>query len=475
MTIPTAAPIAIVGISNPGGGSTVRFHTSSPHGLVAGQSSVAIGGCRDVSGVLLYGAATPALVVVTNAPVTYTSDSTHFDITSTFEAGYSYGGGVWAVGGEISHVPLTTLDAQLALRVTDKTGDNISGQYVMAEGVATSEPGASILTEVAGAEIIFESGIEPVLGDGDDWQLLPPRIRSIMISPSEVMNEYNVDAFGMFGFSGQLVTSGFNGGTCAVSDITTVDADPTSTIRDIWIPLTRIHDKSVLVAATLYFFPSPDFVSVGANAVPTTTPTLQIFRINPSTDVTLTSLAANGAVVFPAPTSMASYATNPAIGASGLVLPDVILIGQEVPVLAGAQLIDSVGNVFQVTSGTNTSDTVPFPVIAIAPAAPAPFMGANTDHAQGDTLTWIGTPPTGLTQTATVAAGGLAGGLNSGYAQKLIFTPDSDLAIIDQSSYIYLLRITDDNVGFSNGYGNLSTCYSGVRLDFANITNLGPQ
>ena len=462
MTIPTSAPYAITAVANSSGFFVLTLSTGVP----AGTTTVTIDGAVTATGTPVTGLnGTHTVTGVVGANIA---------LSTSYSAGWSFGGGVWLAGGQLTSSVLTSVDAKLPLRATDKTGDTISGQYQMTGGIVESSPTNSILTTVAGAEIITAGGgAAYILGDDDDVQLLPVRTRSIMVSPMEALNEYGVEVIANWGFSGAAVANS-GGGSFPVCDVSSFASPPTSTVRDFWIPLSRLHDKATLIAATLFFFPDPYAVTTYAcTNIPTVLPTLQVFRLNPSSDLSLTSLAANGAAVFPTPTSLASYCISQAIGASGAVNPTFTFAGSTIQVPAGALLTDAAGNRFRVTAGALYQAGTPVPVQAIAPAT-GPFMGANTGHSQGDTLTWE-SAPNGAGPTASVAAGGLTGGLNAGYAQQLVFTPDAGLATIDMSTYVYCLRFTDDNVPFANGTQNVSTCYSGIRLDFGGIASLAPQ
>ena len=486
MTIPTNTPVTVAALTNSGGHYEVQ--TGAPHGIPLGGGTVTIDGVRDTT--------TGALITGINGThaVTYV-DPTHFLTTVAFASVTFFGGGVWLQGLELPSSQLTSFDGALATMVTDKTGDTILGSasitVTATPGMIASTPTSSVLTNNPVAFIIDLSS-HITLGDNDDVQLLPPRTRSIMLSCLETFDDYGNEAISNYGFSGASNLSGqftidnngnfniFDGfttgakGVFGVSDSKLIANTPTSSIRNFWIPLTRVHDKATLLAATLLFFPSPYTTLAGAANVPTILPTLQIFRINPALDITLTSLSANGAAVFPTPKSLAAYGTTPAVAATGNVVPSFVLLGEnQIAVQAGTKLTDSANNVFQVTIGGNYELGDVIPVTSVAPSS-GTFFGGNTNHIAGDVLTWAN-PPAGMQPTVVVATGGLAGGLSPGYAQQLVFTPDQSKAVIDQSTYVYVALITDDNVCYSNSVTNCATCYAGLRLDFGNITSMSPQ
>lgn len=453
MTIAPVSPIAVVAVTNRTGNYEIQ--TSIPHGII-GTAIVVVAGCRNVFGALQTGL---------NLNATATAiDATHFYFaTSSFSAGYSFGGSVWVGATRVLSSTLTRFDSYLATRVVDKTGDTLFGQYSMtgSPSVLASGAASKIVAAVPGSKIYTVATAKFVLGDNDDFQLTPPRTRTILLSTLEAMNAFGDDGVVV----GQQAQIGF-GVTSASTGL--VDEQR---IENFWLPLTRLHDKATLVRATLLFFPG----AVGNLTLPTTFPTLQLFRLNPSTDVVATSLAASGAVTFGTPSSAAAYAQTAAVGASGN-LTLATLNGGTAKVNASTQLKDASGNLFQVTASGTYAAGAPIPIQAIAPASPAVFYGANTNHSAGDVLSWISTP-TNCTPTIPVATGGLTGGLNAGYAQTLVFTPDPALAVIDQSTYVYFLRFTDDNLATVNAIGNanLNTLYTAVRLEFSNITSLSPQ
>jgi hypothetical protein len=450
MTVPAVSPVRVVAVSNLAGAFEVQ--TDKPHGLSNGQLCT-IGGCRNASGALVSGLnGTHSAILV---------DSTHFWFTSSYVSGYSFGGSVWGNGAKVTSSTLTAFDSNLAARVVDKTGDVLFGQYTASgsPGVAVATAGASILTTVAGAQVTTSGSAEFILGDNDDVQLLPARTRSIMVSALEAMNQYGDDGI----VFGQQLTSAM--GAASFTNGTTNTA-----IEKFWIPLSRLHDKATLLRATLLFFPSPFLATF---TLPTVLPTFQLFRINPSTDVSLTSLAAVGAATFPTPSTAAAYAQAPAVGASGNFTLGTLNNGSAA-INAGNQLEDAAGNLFRVTTSGTYQSGDPVPVQAIAPASPAVFYGANTNHSSGDTLSWV-QAPANCQQGQTVATGGLTGGLNAGYAQTLVFTPDAGMGLIDQSTYVYLAVITDDNVATVNADYGMNTLYTAIKLDFGSITSLSPQ
>jgi hypothetical protein len=450
VTIPTSSPVSVLAVTNNAG--SAQFQTSPAHGL-ANLQIATVAGCRNVSGALVAGYNGAATVTVI--------DAYNFTISAAYVGGapgYSFGGGVWATGAELTSAELTEFDSKLALRATDKTGDALSGQYTLSgtPGILISDPTAQVVTNSPGSQIVTSgAGVKYLLGDGDDVVLDPPRPRSIFISMTEALNEYGSDAIQ---FGQQL------------APVMTVQSNNTSSTPTVfWLPLSRLHDGAILVAATLYFFPSPGFPDLP----PTVMPTLQLFRMDPSADVALTSLAANGPAVFPFPASPKSYAETPPVPASGFVTPSFLLIGETVQIAAGQLLGDAAGNTFKVKVSGNYTASTPVPIVAVAPAT-GTFFAANGNDAGGTVLTWA-SAPSGLGPTATVTAAGLSGGLNSFYAQKLVFTPDSSLSVINQNTYVYVAKVTDDDITNANGGVAVNTAYAGIRLDFAGITSLAPQ
>lgn len=433
---------ASTGVSNVGGNYAIQ--TTLAHGL-ASTNIAALGGFRDASG--------NEIAALTGSFVVTVINPNQFTIPVAYAAGYSFGGSVWAKGSQLRSGELTAFDAQLALLVADKTGDALAGQYAMLGGVVASDPTSSVLTNSRLAAIeTANSGARILLGDNDDVQLLPVRTRSIFISPLEAMNEYGNDGVTIssvgLGASGRI-----DGG-----------------IQNFWIPLSRLHDKATLVMVTLFFFPGAYFDGL---LPPTVTPTLQIYRNNPSASTSMTPLASAGPAIFPTPASAASYAQTPAVGSSGNITLNFFAADVTANVGSAQIFEDGTGNQFQVTTAGNYGPGDLIPVQAIAPAAPNTFLGANTNHSAGDSLSWVGALPVGVT-SASVAAGGLVGGLNAGYAQTLVWTPDAGMGVIDQSTYVYTLLLTDDNATASNGFP-VQTNFAGIRLDFGNITAMTPQ
>ena len=279
---------ASTGVSNVGGDYAIQ--TVLAHGL-ASTNIVALGGFRDASG--------NEIAALTGSFVVTVVNPNQFTIPVAYAAGYSFGGSVWAKGSQLRSSQLTAFDAQLALLVADKTGDALAGQYAMLGGVVASDPTSSVLTNSRLAAIeTANSGARILLGDNDDVQLLPVRTRSIFISPLEAMNEYGVEG----------ITLGNGLGAVSVAD------GSSSSVQNFWIPLSRLHDKATLLRATLFFFPVAYFDGL---LPPTVTPTLQIYRNNPSTSTAMTPLASAGPAIFPTPASAASYTQTPAVGSSG--------------------------------------------------------------------------------------------------------------------------------------------------------------
>lgn len=455
--IGSISPIAVAAVTNNGG--FYEIACTEPHGITSGDS-VTIAGCRNASG---------ALIAALNATYTVTLfDSTHFNIPVSYAAGYSDGGAVWVGGSTVSSATLTSFDTVLATRVVDKTGDVLFGQYTMTHGypsINATGAGSSILTTVAGAKIQAAGGINFVLGDGDDVVLLPPRSRTIMVSCTEVLNQYGVD--------GAMFSAGYlNDLGTPLGIASTTDGVIDTSVKKFWIPLTRMHDKAVLTSATLFFFPSPiaaDF------RLPTVFPTFALYRLDPATDTLSTCMAATGIVPFAAPKTAAAYGQTPAVGASGSITLATVN-GGSASLVAGQQLFDAAGNLFQVvTSGTYAS-AAPVAVQAVAPPQPAVFRGGGTNHTEGDLLTWV-SAPANCQVNQPVGDGGLIGGLNAGYAQSIVFTPTGTFGEVDQSTYLYFAVITDDNFATANSTGNsnLNTVYTAIQLEFSDITAMTPQ
>ena len=448
MTIESSSPILIVAITNNAGNP--QFQTNVPHGMLGGTIGT-IAGCRNASGALMgtYNGASVVTVV----------DAYNFTTSTAYVAGYASGGGVWPTGAEVSSGELTGFDSKLALRVTDKTGDTLVGPVTLSgtPGVAVSDPAAQIVTNNPTSQIVtMGAGVKYNLGDGDDVDLYPPRTQSIFVSMTEALNEYGSDGIQ---FGQQLTNSMF---------VLSTNNGSTSIVQKFWLPLSRLRDKATLLRATLFFFPSP----YNAGLPPTVAPTLQLFRFNPVTDIALTSLAANGPATFPLPSAATSYGATPPVPSSGYFNPTFLTIGETVQLTAGQLLSDSSGNLFKVSLSGNYTASTPVPIVAVAPST-GTFYATNGNLAGGTPLTWSSTP-SGLGPTGTVAAAGLSGGLNGFYAQKLIFTPDASMSTIDQSTYAYVAKVTDDDVNYANGGTAINTAYSGILLDFGNIVSLTP-
>jgi hypothetical protein len=358
------------------------------------------------------------------------------------------------------HVPATTLtkfDSNLATLVTDKTGDTMFGAYTTADGIPVY---GSILANAPGAVITTSGNAVFKHGGSDDVVLNPPRSRTIVLSTLECFSESN-------------------GGSPPYANIVLCDTLPGvanvhgASGQAFWMPLTRVHFGAKLVSATLYFFPQNP--SPGTSLSPSVLPTLQLFRINPSTDVALTSLAASGPAVFPAPSSAAAYVTTAPKGSAGSFVLTT-LNGGTASILAGDQLTDGGVNFFQVTTSGLYADGALVPISAIVPAAPEVFYGAGTNHSPGDSIAWV-IAPTNCAIDQTVGPEGLTGGLNAGYAQSLTFNVDTGLGIID-SDYCYIAKFTDDNAttgGVLYAGPWAPTVYTALVLSFANILTLVAQ
>lgn len=501
MSISPVSPLAVKTVSSHAGAYSVE--TSIPHGIVGVDTAVSISGCRDASGVLMTALNGTHTAIVLSTTVFY--------FASTYAAGYthSFGGSVWVQSSKVTSATLTGFDSNLT-RAVDKTGDTIYGEYTSLVNPAIQvDSGGQVLTEVSGATF----GTTPygtfgniVLGDNDDIQLVPARSRSIMISPLESLTNYQPVSL-----YSNLATS------LSSSDLYPFGAeqyyDPTTNqgAQIFWIPLTRIHDKSTLVSATLYFFST---LQAGLT-IPSVFPTIQIFRINPSTSTSLTSLSDAGAAAFTLPTAstsayqytvtvnsgtlfqgsptvtyssatttttaggLAAYIQTPAIGASGGLLLSTGN-GGSATVSTNSILTDSSGNVFQTTTSGTYANGASINVQAIAPASPAVFYGSNTNHSSGDILTWV-SAPINCNQTLTVGPDGLTGGLDAGYAQSVTFVPDSDKATIDQTNYVYILKCTTDNAPKVNSLAlvpdgpDYASVLTGIKLTFSGITSLAAQ
>lgn len=95
---------------------------------------------------------------------------------------------------------------------------------------------------------------------------------------------------------------------------------------------------------------------------------------------------------------------RPAIGSTGLVTVTVSVASTLIT--AGMQLIDNVGLRYQVTVGGSYGNGQQVPVVAID-------AGKATNHANGDTLTWV-TAPAYTASTVTVGTPGGTDGLTGG-------------------------------------------------------------
>lgn len=99
---------------------------------------------------------------------------------------------------------------------------------------------------------------------------------------------------------------------------------------------------------------------------------------------------------------------RPAIGSSGVVTLSTSITGTTL-VVTGSQLIDAVGLRYQVAVGGSYANGAPIPVAAID-------TGKATNHANGDTLTWVTAPPFAASTVSVGTTGGtdgLTGGFDS--------------------------------------------------------------
>ncbi len=461
MSVPRVSPLTIigVGVGAPPYDSNFEIETNVAHGMTTGATVTIVGG-REASGILV-----PFL---NRTRTVHVVDSTHFTCDDpTYTAGWSFGGSVWVQGAKVSAGTLTAFDSLKAARIADTSGDTLVGGYVVAgSGTFAVAGGGTVLTETAGAMVETTSSGNIVLGDNDDVQLLPDRTRTILISTLEAMAESSPTA--------DQTDTGITLGPYAGQPFVTIGVQQnyipgtTTGVQNFWIPLTRLHDKATLVSATLLFFPR--LTTQSGLSLPTIYPTLQLFRSNPASQIEKTSMAVAGAAAFPVASSVASYTAPPAVGASGNISL-VTLNGGSAAIAAGSVLTDAAKNSFKVIASGTYANGAPVPILAQAPAYPAVFYGGTTNDAGGTVLTWA-SAPTNCAPTQLVAPAGLSGGLNAGYAQSLVFTPDAASSVIDQSTFVYSLLIQSDNACVVNASPYCATIFVAVSLLFNDITSL---
>jgi hypothetical protein len=448
VTTPTSSLRVVTGATN---ASPIIVSWTGPTGSVSVGSVVTIAGVRGND--------------AANGTFTLTSVSGGvgggtFQLDGTTGSGaYAGGGGIWIHGGEVTSAELTALDAKLAVRVTDKTGDEIRGQYTVAvaapvsldftgaqSGIVANAPGARVQT--AGAGRVY-------LRDGDEVQCNPHRTRTITVSCVEAFVDY-------YDAGGTEALIAFAAAKCGVAS-TKVSAQ-----QPFWLPMTRVHDGARLVKASLFFFPrASDSTQI---ALPSAYPTLELFRIDPSSQTASQSLSTLGAATFAGVDTAAEYALAPGVGAVGNLAFDVAVGGTKVAVNAGQLLVDASDNEFAVTTSGTYGRGDPLPVQATPPDL-GNFLGAATNHAPGDALAWKGTAPAGAAASLLVAAGGLVGGLDAGYAHRVDFVPSASRATIDCSTYAYSCKFTDDTT-VETSLGWYPTIFVAVRLEFDSIASM---
>lgn len=394
-------------------------------------------------------------------------DANNFTVPGTGNGAYVSGGTVWVNGSRLTSAKLTSVDSALATRVTDKTGDTVAGPVGLnaaSNPVMTTSAGAA-LTAGAAAGLQTQSGGRIQHADGDDILLTGARAtRTVLMSMAELFNDFSEAATFGTGWVTDFATMGVRSGMAQSQS-------------SLVIPLSRLHHGGTLQSVTLYF--RPQLVNAQLAVLPAYFPMLGLARINPATDTVATVMAAPGLTKpnyfaqFPAPTSASAYAQTSAVGSTGNIVLATIN-GGSASVSNGSILTDSSGQAYQTTNGGTFTNGTPIPIKALAPSSGA-FLGVNTNLAGGTVLTW-GPAPTNVLATANVAAAGLAGGLNAGYAQSLTFTPYTTYATIDQSTYAYFLVLFDDSVyapaATPNGWA--ATVYTGLRFVYS-ISSLAFQ
>jgi hypothetical protein len=465
VTTPTASPIVVSGTSG-NAVSPIEIDTASPHGLTTGDL-VTVRGVRGNTA-----------ANVTSAAITVTGAS-KFTVVGTGNGAFVTGGGVWKQGSKLASATLTKVDAAIPLRVTDKTGDSVYGAYTVT-GDVTLAAGAAVLTDPYGGAIYTASGGRYELGDGDDVEFVQvdvddagtpsatptPIARSIVVSMLEAVSAYDATAGSTIGAA--LNPPGIVCGTWGTS--------PAPGLGAFRVPLTRLHNGATLVRVTLYFFPR--VADPTAIVLPTVFPTVDLRRLDPSTDVATESIAvAQAPAPFAGPSLASEYAQTPALGSAGFV---VLATSPGAPpqcqITALQPLVSPSGQSYEVTTTGTYDEGDPIPVRSVG-------AGAVTNVGSFTALTWVTIPasgstpatlpPTNAAATALVDSNGLTGGIDGGYAQTLVLTVDPTLAEVDLSTYTYQLVVTDDNAVGVGGWN--STVYVAAKLDFEGIADLSPQ
>lgn len=346
--------------------------------------------------------------------------------------------GGWAAASELLSTELTTFDVNLSTRVLDKTGDTSAGAVTIGGGIDVN---GLLRVTASGKGIATASSGRVQSADNDDETYSPPRTRVVTMSMMEY--QYGSDAYAKswhWDDTQKGITAASRG----------VGSSP------LILPLTRLHNGAALLSVTLYF--RPPAASLGTFQ-PTFFPSFDIVRINQTLAANAVPLRAAGPAVFPTMTA-ANYQSTPALGSKGSIVAGVIQ--GSISLLAGQILTDTAGLRYQVTTGGTYVNGALIPVAAID-------TGSATNHPRDDLLTWAIKPANAL-PTAAVSAATLSGGADPGYAQSLVYVPDAGLQTIDTTTYLYVMRITDDNIGTAYIGGPPFTAYTGMRLAFGNIT-----
>lgn len=92
-------------------------------------------------------------------------------------------------------------------------------------------------------------------------------------------------------------------------------------------------------------------------------------------------------------------------GAAGSIGNVIITASATSPIVSGAELTDSLGLRYAVVTGGNYANGDSVPIRAID-------VGDDTNHAEGDVLTWVSAPPY-CDDKVTVDSGGLVNGINT--------------------------------------------------------------
>lgn len=193
MTIAAVSAIAIYGVATYNGGIESLIYTGVPHGLGV-NPSIVIKGALNSSGVptTLNGLFTASVI-----------DATHLVVLVAYDASWASGGSIWVNGGTVSAATMTGFDSKLATQVTDKTGDTISGAYILANATTAMsvKSGGVLQTNAPGAVVKTTASARFMLGDtlvsspspgwtGDDVLLQPTRTRAINVSCTETFCEW---------------------------------------------------------------------------------------------------------------------------------------------------------------------------------------------------------------------------------------------------------------------------------------------